>query len=276
MRARSLLLACTALAVALLLTGCGNKATPGEVLAAAAVKTQDAKTSKVSITVDVSGQEAASQLHVTGEGAFDYPGRKGKLSLHIPLTGPGSPPTTVDSVMAGTVVYQHLPAELGANLPKGKSWIKLDVSQLSGTGGVPQAQSSDPTQAMQFLRGVSGDVTEVGKEKVRGEDTTHYKATLDLEKAAQAAGQNRDAVEEQIKQLGTKSIPADIWIDGDGRMRRMHYAIDVKGAQAAAVGGQAKVAVTLELFEFGTEVSAEPPPADQVADVSSLLGGAAG
>jgi hypothetical protein len=273
MRPRSLFLPCVAVVAGLLLAGC--RADPAEVLTAAATKTQDAKSSKMAIDISVAGQTSAEQVRITGEGAFDYAGRKGNLALQLPLSGEGGPLTRIDSVIVGDVVYQHFPAELGANLPTGKTWIKLDLKQL-GDSNVAQGQSSDPTQALRFLRGVSGEVTEVGKENIRGEETTHYKATLDLRKAAEESGKDRASIDELIKQLGASTIPADIWIDEDGRMRRMRYEVDVKGAAAAQQGGQAKVAVGLELFEFGTEVKVTPPPADQVADASGLLGAGAG
>src|SRR5687767_5334070 len=157
MRPRSTFLSCIALAAALLLLSACSQADAAEVVAAAADKTEDAKTSKMTIRIDVSGAQAlaAQQLRITGEGAFDYAGRKGNLTLNIPMTGPTDPASRLDSVIDGTVVYQHLPPELGAQLPGGKSWIKLDLKQL-GASNVPQAQSSDPTQAMRFLRGVSG------------------------------------------------------------------------------------------------------------------------
>jgi hypothetical protein len=273
MRPRSLFLLCVAIVAGLLLAGCG--ADPAEVLTAAAAKTQDAKSSKMAIDINVAGQASAEQVRITGEGAFDYEGRKGNLTLQLPLSGEGGPLTRIDSVIVGDIVYQRFPAEVGANLPKGKTWVKLDLKQL-GDSNIAQGQSSDPTQALRFLRGVSGDVTKVGEENVRGDETTHYRATLDLRKAAEESGQDRASMDELIKQLGTSTIPADIWIDGEGRMRRMRYEVDIKGAAAAQQGGQAKVAVGLELFEFGTEVKATPPPADQVADASGLLGAGAG
>ena len=271
MRARSLLLPCSVLlAAALVLAGCGDD--PAKVLAAAPAKTQAAGSSKMAIDISVSAPAGGQQVEFNGQGAFDYAGRKGSLSVQLPA-GPGGAANTLDVVVIGDVVYQRLPAASGLKLPKGKPWVRLDTKQL-GTTGAAQSQASDPRAALRFLAGVSGKIDTVGKEKLRDAGTTHYRTTLDLTKAAKAASGDSGAIDALIKQIGTSSVPADIWIDGDGRLRRLHYGVDVKAAQATPQA--TKIDVDLELFEFGTAVTVAPPPADQVADAGSMLGGTGG
>jgi hypothetical protein len=121
---------------------------------------------------------------------------------------------------------------------------------------------------LRFLAGVNGKVDTVGKETVRGAGTTHYRTTLDLAKAAKAAGSDGAGLTQLTQQLGTSSLPTDVWVDVDGRLRRLRYAVDVKGGAPAAT----RIEVSMELFDFGTAVTVTPPPADQVADAGGLVG----
>jgi len=114
-----------------------------------------------------------------------------------------------------------------------QGWGKIDVEKLAkdngyDLGSIAQAQSSDPTQALDLLKSAADDVTEVGPAKVRGVDTTQYRATLDVGKAL-AADNRLDATAKA--NLGTLynnlKAPADVWIDKQGRLRKMTYSFDV-------------------------------------------------
>ena len=77
---------------------------------------------------------------------------------------------------------------LGGLAPPGKPWIEINLAKLATAGGVAgQLQSINPNSYLVQLRGVTGTVKELGKEKVRGEQTTHYGFTADLNKAARLA-----------------------------------------------------------------------------------------
>ena len=268
----NLLLASVALLAGLLLLGgCSRGASPQEVVNAAAEKTTGAKTSRLALDVDVSGR-ASQQISVNGQGAFDYANRRGTLNLTLPL---GGRLARIESVIVGDVVYQKYPPELARQLPGSKPWLKLDLAEISrrggNFGGLSQGQAGDPTQALQFLKGAADDVTKVGEEQVRGADTTHYRATLDLGRAAEQAGNDKAAVDRLIKQLGSRTVPADLWIDEEGRLRKMRYEVAFQGSGGQNPPAQGKAATTIELFDFGTEVRATPPPADQVVDATNLL-----
>ena len=115
----------------------------------------------------------------------------------------------------------------------------------------------------------------VGTEDVRGSATTHYRAVVDLNKAADQSPTARDAIKSTVKLLGSSSMPVDVWVDAQGRVRRMKYVVDLSKskvtASTASVPGS--VTFTLELFDFGVPVQAVVPPADQVVDLSALSGG---
>jgi hypothetical protein len=218
---------------------------------------------------------------ISAEGAFDYGAKQGSMAMSIQDPDSGQR-IEIQMVFAGLVIYERLPSELASQLPGGKAWIKLDLEALGSMTGVDlgslaDASSSDPTQALQFLEGASGEVTKVGTDTIRGDATTHYRATLDLEKAAEGLSADaRTAYEQAVKGLGTTTLPADVWIDTEGRLRRMEYALDESAFGAsAAPGALDTVRFAMELYDFGVPVSVETPDPSEVTDLSELLGGLA-
>jgi hypothetical protein len=133
-------------------------------------------------------------------------------------------------------------------------WVRLDSSALGS------AQAPNVSQALQYLRGATKNAKKVGTERVRGATTTHYKGTFDLDRAAAAlSGSAKTDVQRAQSLLGSKSLPAEAWVDAKGRIRRMRLT-----AQQATV--------TFELYDFGTHVDIAAPPPDQVTDLNGLNG----
>lgn len=271
-----------AVAGALVLGGaCGDGSkSPREILAAASSETLDAKSSRVSFTAEMAGVAGVEgPLRFGGEGAVDFDGRRATLSIELPAVG-GMQFGRMEAVLIDTVMYQRFPEQIARELG-GKPWIKIDlddVGKLIGVdlGALTQSQSADPTQALTFLEGASDDVTVVGKEQVRDVPTTHYKASLDLAKAAEHARSDRErkALRQAAELYQGGPIPAEVWIDEEGRLRRLAYTMDMSKlklpAEIAANVPKGSMSFNMELFDFGVEVNAEPPPADQTIDFAEL------
>lgn len=255
-----------------------DSSSPQAVLAAAPGKTIAEGTSRVAIDVSLSGEPA--RRSVTGEGAFDFKGERGRLDLDL---GPLLPSAgRAEIVFSEDVVY--LKVALGLPQLKKRPWLKIDLDELekAGVGDIEalrQLRTNDPKAALNYLRGATGDVTREGEEVVRGVSTTRYRATVDLEKAKRAVDEElRGDLDQVRKQLGTNRLPVQAWIDGEGRLRRLRYTVDVstldKSAPARAAG-TGEVSAAFELFDFGVGVDVAPPPADQTITLQELLGGAA-
>lgn len=264
-------------ALALVLAGCGGgggtaQADPAAVVQAASLKTTAAKTSKVSLTTTAS--VAGQAIKATGDGAFDYAARRGSFTLDLTAAGQS---LMLTELLDGTSVYVKLPAQVAGQdtsaLTGGKPWLKVDASKL---GAGSSLGAGDPSQGLSLLKNLSGPVTAVGPEQVRGTPTTHYATTVDV--AKQLADSMVDPkVKELLRQsfASAAQVPVDIWVDSAGRARRMVEALTL--AASAATGGQgAKTTVTTEFYDFGTAVQVQVPPADQVGDGSKLLGGLTG
>ena len=69
--------------------------------------------------------------------------------------------------------------------------------------------------------------------------------------------------------------PVDVWIDAQDRVRRMHLVQEFSPAapagNAPATSLPSSVELTMELFDFGTAVSVQPPPPDHLIDISDLI-----
>ena len=193
----------------------------------------------------------------------------------------GSADTSVELRLVDKVMYIKYPAVLAQGMGTEKPWLSMDLGAALGDLGLPQDslgqfEQTDPTQYLQYLAAVSSDVTEVGHDKLRDVDTTHYHATIDLTKAldrvpadvAQRLGIDPDQLGKSFEQLrtqaGSDELPMDVWVDANGRLRRMRMEM------GAASGG---VHIDMEMYDYGVDVSVQAPPADEVTDLFSMLGG---
>lgn len=266
--------------------------TPIEAVQVAYRTTTEAKTAKVAFETTISGlpvgpngakapgQTADGSLRMIGEGVVDFENQAGSTTMQGPLG-------EVEVRTIGGTAYQRMPEAFRAQMPGQKPWIRMDLDEMmreqygASLSELQGNASNDPAQQLGYLRGVSDSVEEIGSEEIRGVQTTHYRAEVDLEKAAaeQEGEPARQAYEKLEQQLGQSTLPVDVWIDDEGLVRRYEMSMDMPlpnpaGAPSspdAERGGEAKVTVAQELYDFGTPVSVEPPPADQTADFADLM-----
>ena len=91
-----------------------------------------------------------------------------------------------------------------------------------------------------------------------------------------ATGAERDRLQRAIDQLGQgggaalldAEMPADVFIDDNGMVREIAFDFSVPDSTGSTA---AKATLTVDLFDFGTAVGIDPPPADQVTDVTAKL-----
>ncbi len=214
----------------------------------------------MNMTVDVAGEP----MTITVDGVMAGDGKTGELQVSMPVIG------DIEERVVDGVIYMNLGSFPGAaGELDGKQWVKLDPEQLKQQNGAlgdlaGQAESNSPKQGLEYLQGLSGDVQDLGQDDVGGRPATHYRASIDytklLDKLPDANAETRDALAE----LGT--VPADVWIDDQDRVVKIHMTMDA-GAFGAGAGS---AEVTMELTDFGVPVDVQAPPADQTVDFSSL------
>jgi hypothetical protein len=185
----------------------------------------------------------------------------------------------LEAIQDGRVVYLRFPL-LRSELPEGKEWIRVDAEALAAQKGAEldlgqlgSVGSTDPRSVLEALKAVSGPLETVGREEIRGTETTHYRTTLDPAKIAdevERAGTADDVLgsfQDALAQAGLESIPVDVWVDDEGLLRRMQ--IDIAATQAG-LAGPTSMRLTFELFDYGADVDVTPPPAELVVDATAL------
>jgi hypothetical protein len=245
---------------------------PVAVVAGAASRSTAEKTAKVALTgtVGLSGQT----VNLNGDGAIDFANKTFHLTITVPSMG------VIEEVFVDDVIYIKVPSSAAGEFG-GKPWLKIDPKALAGTGGANpfgSLDSSNPTQILNTLQGV-GTVTKVGDDTVRGTHTVHYRADVDIAKAANKQGFT-PAQQQQLQQTlgGQSTLPEDVWLDDQGRVRRV--AVDINatppaGASAGATAAPTPVhtQVALEFFDYGQPVPpVSAPAAGEVTDFSQILG----
>jgi hypothetical protein len=248
-------LALALLAVPLVASACGGATSSLELTPLAAVKGAATKTAAATsehITMQANVTVQGTKVEVSGDG--DAQGTL--VQMHADIAAPGLD-AGIDEIMSGTTLYMKSPL-FEAALPKGKTWLMLDLQKLGRAKGIDFSalMSQSPTDVISQLKQL-GDVTEVGSETIDGADTAHYRGRIDLTKVPQGA---------KIQALtNARYGPYDVWIGkDDGYVRRIHmsYSFAVQGA------GRSQAEMTMGFSDFGKDVSITAPPAADTVDVT--------
>jgi hypothetical protein len=256
MRRSALLIASVAFAA-----GCGTAgetpagSTPQEAVIQAAEKTASTG-GRFSFTGTGTGTDRGD---ATAEGVFD--GERSSATMTVPPNAEDEG-TTSRFVVDRHTFYIGLPEEAtDEELMEGKEWIRLDPGSAQEDDDPALVfEQLTPTGALAFLAGAQADFQEVEQESVRGADTTRYHGTISVAEVVASAG---DAETRKLYERMAKDAPAslavDVWIDADGFVRRIAY-------DALEVGAET-IAMTLELYDLGSDVEVDVPSSDEVFSV---------
>ena len=277
-----------ALPLALVLAACGGTdVLPRDAVVKAADRTAEQKSSKFEMSMQMSVPGIEQRLRVFATGAMDYVGQRGRVDMDMgglaAMFGGSGQELKMSMIFDYPTMYMKLPQALAQGNAPATPWVKVDLSKATGMelGDLSQF-SQNPADQLEMLRAASDDVEERGEKTVRGVKTTRYHAVLDVERAAAEGLKNvpaerreaaQRALDAMAKQSGLDKIPLDVYLDGDGVLRRMFMDMTV------AIPGQQqklRLTTTMDLFDFGADVDVEPPPASQVTDVTSQLPAAGG
>ncbi len=222
-------------------------------------------------------------MSFTGHAEVDAANDRQRVTMEIPFAG------EMEMIQDGAVMYMKsamMSGFLGGN--PSKPWVKIDMTDMGEQyGGVGSfgGGSNNPEDMLATLQGVTDDLREVGTETIDGVETTHYAGTLDLQKAMEQVPESERAELEQSygalqAQLGGFTLPFDVWVDGDGLVRRVEFTFDFSnlGAGLAPSGTPIpgmqdfKMVMTMDLYDYGVPVDIQIPPADQVSDIGDMAG----
>jgi LppX_LprAFG lipoprotein len=270
------LLALPVLAAAACLSACSASTTLDPV-ASAATDSSNASTVHVSATISETGA-TPKPVNISISGDVDNTAKTSEFDLDLSsLAGliPGADASGLHAteVTDGSVVYLKLPA-LAQLLPSVNPWVKLDLVALAKSNGIDLSQltqttSIDPADQLELLKQASRDFTKVGDEQVNGVEATHYHGSVDLAKAVDQLDPAAKAkLEPLLGQLGTTTVPYDVWVGSDGLISRI--SIDMQETVPGVADG-VHVAVTMDFSGYGEQVTVTDPPSDEVTDLTSLI-----
>lgn len=244
----------------------------------------DAGSGRFEMTVAFDAPDGSFEILSTGA----YSGEKMMVEVDFgdALAGLGAPgdepiPGGFDEplqiVVDGASAYLRIP--MLQALTGSTGWLSATPEELAAAGGSlgVTAGSGDPSQLLDTLRGVAGEVDEVGTEEVRGVATTRYRATVDLGRAIDEAPEaQREEVRAMLDGLGSDvaSVPVEVWVDADGLARR--FVMDFGDLAAQVMGADGSATITVELFDYGEDVAIEIPDPSEVTPIGGLLGSLGG
>jgi hypothetical protein len=215
-----------------------------EPVSAAVEAVDKAGTAKVALSSVTTASGKAITL--TGTGAIDARAGKAEMTLHTGAAGASTSQLRV-VVADGSVFVNGLPGQ-----PKDK-WVQSSA----GPGSQDGLSGSDPTQALQMLRGASDEVKKAGTAEIRGVPTTRYAGTIDVQKLiarGQGGAANKQQAQKALQAMGVTSIPFEIFIDRQGRPARLVESIQLSMGQKKS---QSKVSE--DYYDWGAPVDIHVP-----------------
>ncbi|MCP5025501.1 MAG: LppX_LprAFG lipoprotein [Actinomycetia bacterium] len=262
-------------------TGSGSAADTefADLLRSAVGSTAEIGTGRMAATMTMAGgPDLPVPVEILLSGEFDFPNTA--VALQMDMSGmidAMADSDDPDAALAGSFFGEPIEIiQIG-----GTSWIKMgllamflgeDVEWIELTEDeftaadqfLPGATGAfDPQEFVGFLNGAGG-VEDLGSEQVRGVDTTHYRGTITQEMLAQF-----DPDSDMSDVSSTEEMPFEVWVDGDGLIRRLVMEI-------SDTGDGSSMTLDWEMYDFGEAIDITPPPADQVTSgdqIGALLGG---
>lgn len=214
----------------------------------------------------------------TATGIFDQRSHTGSLAFKINAEGHIVTAAGRYSLQA---IYMRLPSSSpSSSVTHGRPWIKFDVQAVGQAMGIKfssltgsSSSLSNPSEMLSYLKATSGPITRVGSEQVQRTPTTHYHTTIDFNRYVdQVTPADRTAAQESVAALerisGSSSLPVDVWVDSHNLVRREEF-----GYQECVPGttGKTRWHLRVEYLDFGDQPVPQPPPGNEVADVTSYI-----
>jgi hypothetical protein len=217
---------------------------------------------------------SSANMAITGSGQADLASHAFTISMNVPTGG------SLTMLESGGIEYLQVPAAARSQVPGHRSWESVNLDKVTQAklgksfSQLASASSSDPAQALQQLGAVSSGVSKAGAATVAGVPVTEYRAEVSLDKLAsqmqaKAGTRAAQAIRQEETTLGRTSLPVQVWVDAQHLVRQVRYQIPLVTASGGAGTGTATL--TMTFTSFGAPVDVAPPPASQVADITSQV-----
>lgn len=164
------------------------------------------------------------------------------------------------------VMYMSNP---GMGFPTDAAWVSMDLGDLADQSGMSIEDFQDQFAAnpldVAAIFADADSVVDVGADEIDGVAVRHYEVTVDFAEAMAANPQLEQQVD--LGEFGADfptEIEYDVWVTEDNQLRRMTFALDMLGQEFV---------VEMNVTDVGVPLDVEFPSADDVMDVTDLVGG---
>ncbi len=247
------------LLIVLPLCACGGDVASLDPIAEAAEKTTNVPGAHFVLSARIS-EQGGETVEFRGPGEIADHGRKLHMRMTMPaeilgMKGLRGKDVTFEAIGAGHDFYFR-----GGPFTQlvGRKWVVIPDDESGFDIG-----QNDPSKMLEYLRATS-NVEEHGQETVRGVETTHYEARIQLDKVAKRVSPEAAKALRQVTQgAGIKEIPLEVWVDGSSLVRRLKMDWHPSGGSFV---------LEMELFDFG-DVEIDVPKASETTTLKKILGG---
>lgn len=122
----------------------------------------------------------------------------------------------------------------------------------AGADGPPQGhpELANPGAVVDLVRGAIEAVS-YGGAAVRGTSAFRYETVINVERAVRETPPGRRAAMEAFARLlGAPAFYADVWVDGEGRLRRVQVPVEKTTQRPAQRARELPRLVTVDFFDF--------------------------
>lgn len=195
---------------------------------------------KMTIKIDISINSKSESVGETGELSPD--GKSGTFDVVLP-DGKG----TLSALAVNNTMYMRASQQSLALF--GKHWVGVAITGGSQAGAAQTPTGNDALSFLHLMPGATGDVRVLGHETIDHVRTTHYRVSIDVAKAEQSMPpQFQHGSAGQLAQLGVSTLPLDVWLDAQNKLRQEKLSLDVQqmhfGMQVRVSGSTSPIQVT--------------------------------
>ncbi|MFJ4981587.1 hypothetical protein ACIP6X_40850 [Streptomyces coeruleorubidus] len=221
----------------------------------AADRLVEAGSSKARTSMEMAA--GGTRVTIRGAGVYDFRKRMGQLRVLLPQDPAGATGRRpITELLAPGALFMK---NRGAGVPPDK-WVRVDIGTLPD-GNLVTGGATDPFAAAEVLRGTRS-AKFVGRTEVAGTGVRHYRGTADLGAAAKKASEgNKEALKAAAKGFATAEVPFDVYLDDEGRIRKVRHRFSFVGGQQKSPVAVASVTL---LYDFGASARVRLPDADDI------------
>lgn len=262
----SVLAALFAVAIAVTLLTNGGGGSSFNPIAQAAAVTEESSGARFSLHGTVEQSSLPQPVPVRGAGLLNSQANRSQMTFTM-----STPKGEVEMEAIGDGSEVYLKSSLFKSLPDGDEWVGYDAA-LGNSSETTVGASSNPSQQLDLLRGVSDEFQNLGKRTIRGVRTTGYRAALDIGHYAdylRSKGDNRAADDyERVAEVAPTTAEVETWIDGEKLVRQTKVTTHTRDP---STGETSSTTTTMDLDDFGISPEIQPPDPNTVYDVTSKI-----